>query len=132
MKITLNGEPISIRRNQQVLNNKGRAVLIPSKEYRDYKQGCIEQIRAQGAANVVTEAVNLRCTFFLKRYKYVSLNEMIESVCDILKEAGVIAGVHSGIIKATDYSRIEYDSLNPRAEIIITPMYEKEGEEWTL
>lgn len=130
MRIVLNGDPVSKRRNQQVFNNKGKTVIVPCREYRDYLKECIGQINASEVRRGVSEPVNVRCTFFLKHHRYVSLNELIEGAVEALTESGVLAGAHSDIIKGNDYSRIEYDSLNPRTEIVITPMIEKEGDEW--
>ena len=119
MMITLPGEPRTKKNSQRIVYKNGKPIVLPSKQYKEYREICIWRIPAHQKAHI-SEAVNMQCVYYMRTTRKVDLVNLIEATCDILVDAGVLADDNSNIIVGHDGSRVCYDKLDPRAEITIT------------
>lgn len=94
-------------------------MLLPSKQYKEYREICLWRIPAWQKARIA-EPVNVCCVYYMKTKRKVDLCNLLEATCDILVDAGVLEDDNSNIIVGHDGSRVCYDKLDPRAEITIT------------
>lgn len=129
---TLKGAPRTKKNHQQILRNRsGRPFVAPSKDFLLYQEKCLWQIRTPHRA--ISEAVNVRCVYYMPDHRRVDLTNLLEATDDILVKAGVLGDDCSTIVAAHDGSRVLLDRKNPRVEIEITrlqplePSDEEEG-----
>ena len=119
MTIVLQGEPRTKKNSQRLAWVNGRAVILPSKQYKEYREVCIWRIPAHQKAHI-SDAINMQCVYYMQTKRKVDLANLIEATCDILVDAGVIEDDNSKIVVSHDGSRVFLDRENPRAEITIT------------
>lgn len=119
MMITLPGEPRTKKNSQRIVYRNGKPIVLPSKQYKEYREICIWRIPAHQKAHI-SEAVNMQCVYYMRTTRKVDLANLLEATCDILVDAGVLEDDNSNIIVGHDGSRVCYDKLDPRVEITIT------------
>lgn len=119
MQIMLPGEPRTKKNSGRIVMAGGKPMLLPSKQYKEYREICLWKIPAWQKARIA-EPVNVCCVYYMKTKRKVDLCNLLEATCDILVDAGVLADDNSDIIVGHDGSRVCYDKLDPRAEITIT------------
>lgn len=124
IKIVVKMPPRTKKNHSQIIFNKktGKRMVIPSKQYKEYEQACLWQIRKP--ANPVDVPVNVKCVYYMPTRRRVDLCNLIEATMDILVLAGVLADDNCSIAAAHDGSRVLYDKDEPRTEITITELYE--------
>ncbi len=130
MKLTLYGNPATKKNSQRILykfTKFGRKTpfIAPSKAYVDYETDCLQQIKRPH--NPISARVNVRCVYYMKTARRVDLANLIEATTDILVKARVLEDDNSKIVAAHDGSRVELDRKNPRVEIEIEEMEDKNG-----
>ena len=96
--------------------------MAPSKEFVDYQELCLRQIKTPQMA--ISEAVNVKAVYYMPNRRRVDLVNLLEATCDILVKAGVLADDCATIVAAHDGSRVLLDRQRPRVEIEITGMEE--------
>lgn len=74
----------------------------------------------------IEEPVEVKCLFYMPTRRRVDLPNLLESIDDVLVRAGVLKDDHSGIIVSHDGSRVLYDKDNPRTEVFISEMTNRE------
>ena len=116
-KITIPIEPRTKKNSQQIVMCKGRPIIIPSKQYKDYEKQALNFLIFN--TMVIDYPVNVECHFYMKTRRKVDLVNLLESVCDVLVRAGILEDDNSSIVVSHDGSRVHYDKENPRTEIII-------------
>ena len=112
IKIILQTAPRTKKNSQQIFFNKatGKRMIVPSKQYKEYEQACLWQIRRP------------KCVYYMPTRRKVDLSNLIEASLDILVRAGVLEDDNCDVAAAHDGSRVYYDKENPRAEITITEL----------
>lgn len=122
IKIILQTAPRTKKNSQQIFFNKatGKRMIVPSKQYKEYEQACLWQIRR--LKEPISWAVNVKCVYYMPTRRKVDLSNLIEASLDILVRAGVLEDDNCEIASAHDGSRVFYDKENPRAEITITEL----------
>lgn len=110
-------DPKTKKNSQQIIKVKGRPIIIPSKQYRDYEKEAISYIEAP--EKPIDYGVNVKCIFYMRTKRKVDLSNLISAISDILVRAGVLADDNSEIIVGYDGSRVYYDKENPRTEVEI-------------
>lgn len=126
MKLTLYGEPRTKKNSARILRTRsGTPFVAPSKVYVDYETDCLRQIKRPNSP--ISARVNVRCVYYMKTARRVDLANLIEATTDILVKARVLEDDNSKIVAAHDGSRVDYDKKNPRAEIWIEEMEDKNG-----
>lgn len=119
MLITLPGDPRTKKNSGRIVMAGSKPMLLPSKQYKEYREVCIWRIPAYQKAHI-REPINMQCVYYMGTHRVVDLANLIEATCDILVDAGVIEDDNSRIVMSHDGSRVKYDKENPRAEITIT------------
>src|SRR5574344_1359995 len=124
IRIMIKMPPRTKKNHSQIIFNKktGKRMVIPSKQYKEYEQACLWQIRKP--AKPVDVPVNVKCVYYMPTHRRVDLCNLIGATMDILVLAGVLADDNSYIAAAHDGSRVLYDKDEPRTEITITELYE--------
>lgn len=120
---TLKGPPRTKKNHQRILNGfGGRPFVAPSKEFVDYQELCLRQIKTPQMA--ISEAVNVKAVYYMPNRRRVDLVNLLEATCDILVKAGVLADDCAAVVAGHDGSRVLLDRQRPRVEIEITGMEE--------
>lgn len=85
--------------------------------YLQYERDCAFFVRTP--REPINEKVNVRCIFYRQKAIRCDLNNLLESVTDILVKYGVLADDNFKIVSGHDGSRVYIDKENPRTEIFI-------------
>lgn len=118
---TLKGSPRTKKNHQRILKNRaGKPFVSPSKEFLIYQEQCLWQIRTPRQS--ISQAVNVRCLYYMPDHRRVDLVNLMEATDDILVKAGVLADDCAAVVAGHDGSRVLLDRQNPRVEIEITKM----------
>ena len=122
IKIILQTAPRTKKNSQQIFFNKatGKRMIVPSKQYKEYEQACLWQIRRP--KEPISRAVNVKCVYYMPTRRKVDLSNLIEASLDILVRAGVLEDDNCDVAAAQASRRVYYDKENPRAEITITEL----------
>lgn len=115
--LTIPIEPKTKKNSQQIIICKGRPMIIPSKQYKDYEKQAMMYLLFNPAC--VDYAVNVECHFYMATRRKCDLTNLLEAVDDILVKAGILEDDNYTIIQSHDGSRVHYDKENPRTEIYI-------------
>jgi Holliday junction resolvase RusA-like endonuclease len=118
MNITIPITPVSKKNHSQIIRVKGRLMVIPSKQYRDYEKACAEFI-PQMPFNMFDCPVNVKCLYYMPTHRRVDLVNLLQCTCDILVKYGILKDDNSNIVVSMDGSRVLYDKEHPRTEIEI-------------
>lgn len=116
-QLTIPIEPKTKKNSQQIIMCKGRPMIIPSKQYKDYEKQAMMYLLFNPAC--VDYAVNVECHFYMGTKRKCDLTNLLEAVDDILVKAGILEDDNYTIIESHDGSRVHYDKENPRTEIFI-------------
>ena len=125
---TVNRAPTTKKNSQQIVYSKQRKryFVLPSKNYLDYEEDAVEQIRLQAIAQGINEPIDYPCTvtcsFYMPTKRRVDLTNLLEAIDDVLVTAKVLADDNCQIIVAHDGSRVYHDKDRPRTEITIIPV----------
>ena len=115
MKIAIPVAPVTKKNHQQIVMVKGKPLVIPSKQYRQYEYDCAPFLKAQN----IDYPVNIKALYYTATKRRVDLCNLHEALCDVLVKHGVVEDDNSNIIVSMDGSRVLYDKDNPRTEIYI-------------
>lgn len=125
IKIILYGAPRTKKNHQQICKKpSGQRFIAPSKAYMDYEELCLAQIKRP--QRTISEAVNVKCLYYMPDRRRVDLVNLLEATCDILVKAGVLKDDCAAIVASHDGSRVKLDKENPRVEIKIEKMEKME------
>lgn len=122
--LTLPGNPVTKKNSQRILKNKrtGASFVAPSNNYVYYRNCCIIYLHACVGLPYcpINYPVNVQVLYYMDSRRRVDLVNLLEGTCDILVDAGILEDDNSNIVAGHDGSRVLYDKLNPRCEILIT------------
>ena len=118
MNFTIPIEPKTKKNSQQIIMVKGRPLIMPSKQYKQYEKEACQYLMFTGA-EPIDYAVNVECHFYMKTRRKCDLTNLLEAIDDVLVKAGVLADDNYTIIESHDGSRVHYDKEFPRTEVII-------------
>ena len=116
MKFTISLAPITKKNHQQIIWNKNRPMIIPSKQYKIYEHDCayfMPPYKMDGR-------VNVKAHFYMSTRRRVDLVNLLQALLDILVKYGVLEDDNSKVVVSVDGSRVFYDKENPRTEGEIT------------
>lgn len=127
IKIVIYGNPITKKNNQQICyKNAGYKrvpFIIQSKQYRAYEKAFLQSYMINYSKQlegiVISDAINLKCIYYMQTKRKVDLVNLLEATQDCLVKCGIIADDNSTIIKSVNGSEVLYDKENPRCEIYI-------------
>lgn len=116
IKFTIPIAPITKKNHQQIIKVKGRPMVIPSKQYRQYEKDCAVFMPD---IETINEPVNVKAVYYMPTRRRVDLCNLHEALCDALVHHGVVEDDNCKIIATMDGSRVEYDKEFPRTEVTI-------------
>ena len=116
--LTIPIEPKTKKNSQQIIICKGRPMIIPSKQYKDYEKQAMMYLLFNTVC--IDYPVNVECHFYMGTKRKCDLTNLLEAVDDVLVKAAILEDDNYTIIQSHDRSRVHYDKENPRTEIIIT------------
>lgn len=119
MHITIPIEPRTKKTHQRIIQCKGRPLVIPSKEYKQYEKDCAAFI-PQMPFQTFDCPVNVECVYYMRTHRRVDLTNLLQCTMDVLVKYGILQDDNSNIVVSMDGSRVEYDKEAPRTEIEIT------------
>lgn len=115
-------QPVTKKNSQQILKTKdGRPFIVPSKAYTEYESKAGWYLKPR-PIKPISEAVQVKCLFYMGSHRRVDLNNLLEAVTDMLVKHRILADDNSTIVASHDGSRVLYDKANPRTEIEIRQM----------
>ena len=121
MHITIGIAPVSKKNHSQIALVKGRPMLLPSKQYRQYEKDCAEFLLSI-PFNTYDCPVNVKCEYYMPTHRRVDLVNLEQATLDVLVKYGVLLDDNSNIVVSMDGSKVLYDKDNPRTEIEITEL----------
>ena len=126
MKFTIPIQPITKKNSQQIIQCKGRSMIIPSKQYKQYERDCKVFLPK---AEPIDSPVNIQCVYYMRTRGRIDLTNLLSATMDTLVHHGVILDDNRNIAVSHDGSIVLYDKTNSRTEIEITPVenYERRG-----
>lgn len=116
MHFTIQLPPITKKNHQQIVKVKGRPMVIPSKQYRQYEKDCAVFMPKSECIN---EPVNVKAVYYMPTRRRVDLCNLHEALCDVLVHYRIVEDDNCKIIATMDGSRVEYSKENPRTEVTI-------------
>lgn len=116
LKITIPLEPRTKKNSQKIIWQKGRPLIVPSDQYKQYEKDC-GWFLPKGQK--IDYPVNVQCVFWMKTKRKCDLTNLLEAIDDILVHHAVIVDDNYNIIAGHDRSRVYIDREHPRTEIII-------------
>lgn len=130
IKYTIQGDPRT-KKNSLMIAGKGRRCpacgkletqwVRQSKAHDEFAKAAKWQLRPV-PMEPIDSLVNVRCLFYMKTRRIVDGLNLLATIDDLLVSAGILADDNSRIVAGHDGSRVLYDPINPRVEIIITKL----------
>lgn len=123
MKIVIPIAPRTKKNSQQIITVKGRPMIIPSKQYKQYEKDCGYFLTH---VEPFLSPCNIKCLYYMPTHRRVDLVNLQEATLDILVHYGILIDDNSNVVVSMDGSRVLYDKENPRTEIEITEIKDAE------
>lgn len=121
IEFTIPVRPATKKNSGQIIQVRGRSILIPSKQYQQFEKDCLPYLyRVKDTAGVINYPVNVQCTFFTETKRKIDLPNLLNAIDDAMVKSGLILDDNRDIIAGHDGSRVYHDKFNPRIEITIT------------
>lgn len=118
LKITIGIPPRTKKNSGQIINIKGRPIIIPSSLYRQYEKDCA--VYLPKIDTPINYPVNVKCIYYMPTKRRVDLNNLLEATTDMLVHYKILEDDNSRIVYSHDGSYVDYDKNTPRTEITIT------------
>lgn len=109
--------PITKKNSQQIIQVKGRPMIIPSSQYRKYEKQAAGFIPWD--VPLIDYPVNVKAIYYMPTKRRVDLTNLHEALHDIMVKNGLLKDDNCMIIVSTDGSRVMYDKHDPRTEVLI-------------
>ena len=106
---------VTKKNHQQIVKVKGRYIVIPSKQYKEYEKTTKKFI----PATEISQRINVKALYYMPTRRRVDLTNLNEALHDCLVKHRCIMDDNSNIIFGTDGSRVLYDKDFPRTEVYI-------------
>ncbi len=121
IKFSIPVAPKTKKNGMQIIQIKGRNILIPSKQYQQFEKACLPYLyHVKDTAGVINYPVNVECLFFTETKRKIDLPNLLNAIDDAMVKSGLFVDDNRDIIAAHDGSRVFHDKFNPRIEIKIT------------
>lgn len=113
---------LAIKKNsKQIIQVKGRPMMISSKNYREYEKNASLEIKSQmrGTKYPIENIDEIKVRIFPGDKRLRDNTNVVEGVHDILVTSGVISDDNYFVVKKTSQEFVEIDKQNPRTDIEI-------------
>lgn len=129
IEFTIPVRPATKKNSGQIINIKGRLLMLPSKQYLAFEKACLPYLnQVKDTAGVINYPVNVECTFFVETKRKIDLPNLLNAIDDAMVKSGLIIDDNRDIIAGHDKSRVYHDKFSPRVEIKITRL--KDYTQW--
>ena len=121
IEFTIPVRPATKKNSGQIIQVKGRSILIPSKQYKQFEKDCMPYLKqVKDTAGIINYPVNVQCIFFTETKRKIDLPNLLNAIDDAMVQSGLLIDDNRDIIAAHDGSRVFHDKFKPRIEITIT------------
>lgn len=117
IRFTIPLAPVTKKNSQQIFFRNGKPFIVPSKKFTEYQETAGWYIPHRNEK--LRGPLELSCKFYMPTHRKVDLTNLLGAICDVLVHYGVIEDDNVDILVSHDGSRVYYDHLNPRTEVII-------------
>lgn len=118
LEFTIGLNPITKKNHGQIITVKGRPMMLPSPQYRQYEKDCA--VFMPKLDKPIDFPVTVSATFYKNTRRVCDLVNCLQALLDILVHYGVLADDNYRIVESVDLSRVLYDRDNPRTVVTIT------------
>lgn len=108
-------QPITKKNSQQIIQVRGRPIIIPSKAYRQYEK----QAKPFIPKLMIDYPINIKSLYYMENLRRVDITNLHSALHDLLVAHGFIADDNSDVVVSTDGSRVLLDRHNPRTEVYV-------------
>lgn len=137
LKYIVKGDPRTKKNHMEIAGQGRRCPVCHKFEKQWVRQGEAHDVYAEKAVWMlhprprvpIDFPINICYRFYMQTHRIVDQSNLIESLDDILIEAGIIKDDNSRIVAGHDGTRVLYDKDNPRVEIYITRMPDEAPEQ---
>ena len=132
IKFVLPIKPRTKKNHGQLITLKtGKQIMLPAKSYLEFEREVIKFVKAHPKLKLELDVpINLKCCFYKDKNYKSDLVGYLQAIQDALVEAGVLKDDNTKIVYSTDGSFVDVDKDNPRIEILITFLKEKNGKDY--
>lgn len=117
MKFVIVGRPATKKNSGQIINLKGRHMMLPSKTFLRYEREAKKILQAQYNRSPITEPVIVICQYWLpNKQHWPDLVGLLQATSDILQAAKIIQDDQQ-IVHYGDSRIVGIDKARPRVEI---------------
>ena len=116
IQFTIPFEPRTKKNSQKIIYCKGRPMIVPSAQFRQYEKDCAYFVPR---GKNIDYPVNIKCLFYMKTKRKCDLTNLLEAIDDVLVNYKVIADDNYSIVAGHDHSRVFVDKEKPRTEVWI-------------
>lgn len=117
IKFTIFECPVTKKNHGQIIMIKGRPIMLPSKQYKEYEKKCQKYMPK---IEPINQPVNIKATYYMKTRRLVDLTNLNSALHDVLVHYKVLEDDNRDIAATTDGSIVLYDKEHPRTEVEIT------------
>ena len=117
LKLVIDAKPRTKKNSQQIIRVRGRAIIIPSSEYKKFEKAACKSIAMQWSGDPIVCPVNCQAIIYRERNVGDACN-FYEAIADTLEKARVVA--NDKWIVSWDGSRLDKDAGRPRIEITLS------------
>ena len=110
--------PVTKKNSSNIFINRatGKRFISPSDRYKQYEK---DFMLLCPPIPIINYPINLKALYYMPSKRKVDLINLHSALHDCLVKKGVLLDDNCSIIVSTDGSRVFYDKVNPRTEIII-------------
>ncbi|MDN6626641.1 MAG: hypothetical protein L0K82_05445 [Pisciglobus halotolerans] len=122
MKLTILGQPITKKNSQQIYMNKRtkKPFITPSAKCKQYRRDFLIQALQFKPKQPIDSEICITALYYMPTKRRVDITNLMNATHDLLQDAKIIADDSSKIVKSVDGTRVLYDKMNPRVEIVIS------------
>ena len=91
IEFTIPVRPATKKNSGQIIQVRGRSILIPSKQYKQFEKDCLPYLyHVKDTAGVIDYPVNVQCTFFTETKRKIDLPNLLNAIDDAMVKSGLI------------------------------------------
>jgi Holliday junction resolvase RusA-like endonuclease len=116
--------PVTKKNNQRMFKSyrTGKSFPVQSKRYLEYEREADWYLPRLD----INYPINLKAIYYIEARRIVDITNLNSALHDVLVKCGVIADDNCRIVVSTDGSRVRWDKDDPRTEIWIEQITDKD------
>lgn len=117
MQIIIPLNPVTKKNHGNIVNIKGRPIMLPSKQFLEYEKKCKQYIpKIDG---IINYPINLKVLYYMETKRKCDITNLLQATCDMLVKYNILEDDNYSIVSSVDGTKVLYDKENPRCEIYI-------------